>query len=107
MKLTMHTMNAVLILGALALSGPGEALASAPKALAKRKAQGATSMLVVGAGGMEVITAAAGGEAISAGTAGGTWTPLSGPVITETYARDTGGPGLGTIVLNAPAGFEF
>jgi hypothetical protein len=62
---------------------------------------------MVGAGGMLVVTGATGGEAISASTAGGSWTTLTGPVIQETFARDTGGPGLGTIILNAPAGFEF
>jgi len=59
------------------------------------------------AGGAAVVTPARGGEAIPASTAGQAWTTLTGPVIEETYARDTGGPGLGTIVLNIPAGFEF
>jgi hypothetical protein len=100
-------MNAVLVMGALTVTGQGICFASPRKAAMKQKAQTAVSALVVGAGGMDVITAATGGEAISAGTAGGSWTTLTGPVITETYARDTGGPGLGTIVLTAPAGFEF
>ena len=61
----------------------------------------------VWAGGEAVVTAATGGQAISADTAGGAWTTLTGPVITESYARDIGGPELGTIILNAPSGFEF
>jgi MBG domain (YGX type)/Bacterial Ig-like domain (group 3)/YDG domain len=65
---------------------------------------GADSALATG---QEVITAATGGEAIPAETAGGAWTALTGPGIDETKARDTGGPGLGTIVLTAPQGFEF
>jgi hypothetical protein len=109
MKPTIHVINAVLVIGALALVGQAPAFASVNKAMLKQSSlkTASTSTQVVGAGGMEVITAAAGGEAISAETAGGTWTTLTGPVITETYARDTGGPGLGTIVLNVPAGFEF
>jgi hypothetical protein len=59
------------------------------------------------AGGETVVTAATGGEAINAATAGGAWTQLSGPVIDETYARDIGFQATGTIVLNAPSGFEF
>lgn len=59
------------------------------------------------ANGQAVITAASGGEALPADTAGGAWTTLTGPMITETKARDVGGPGLGTIVLTAPSGFEF
>jgi hypothetical protein len=59
------------------------------------------------AGGEAVITAATGGEAISADTAGGAWTTLTGPVIKETYARDIGYLSPGTLVLQAPAGFEF
>lgn len=108
MKLTKQAVNAVLITGTLALVGLGQALASTgPGTVANNKARTGPSMQLVGAGGMEVVTAATGGDAISAQTAGVSWTTLTGPVLTETYARDTGGPGLGTIVLNAPAGFEF
>lgn len=59
------------------------------------------------AGGEAVIAAATGGAAISADTAGTTWTTLTGPIITETYARDVGAFSLGTIVLTIPEGFEF
>lgn len=59
------------------------------------------------AGGETVIAAATGGSAISADTAGTTWTTLTGPIITETYARDVGAFSLGTIVLTIPEGFEF
>ena len=51
------------------------------------------------------ITAAAGGSAISADTAAGSWTTLTGPI-----AAEDGGVGLigtGTIVLTAPTGFQF
>src|SRR5579859_5498935 len=107
MKLTKHAINAVLIFGALAIASVAPAAPSGKKAASKHESQPLKSMQVVGAGGMEVVTAATGGEAISADSAGGAWTTLIGPILTETYARDTGGPGLGTIVLNVPAGFEF
>src|SRR6266850_288315 len=50
------------------------------------------------------ITAASGGNAISANTYTGAFTPLTGPVIVETIVGDIS---VGTIVLTAPAGFEF
>ena len=105
MKLNSHLMSALLLTGAFALTGQDQALAGAPKS--KVKTSLVRSKKILGAGGMEVVTAATGGEAIPASNAGGTWTTLTGPVITETFARDTGGPGLGTIVLNIPPGFEF
>ncbi len=51
------------------------------------------------------VTAATGGSAISADTAGGSWTSLTGPTITETAVADL--PASGTIVLWVPAGFVF
>jgi len=56
------------------------------------------------ASGRLTITAATGGAAISADTAGGAWTTLVGPIATE---GDAGSASTGTIVLTAPAGFEF
>jgi hypothetical protein len=54
------------------------------------------------------VTAATGGSAISADTNGtngtGTFTILSGPVLTEGAFGDIG---TGTIILNAPSGFAF
>ena len=50
------------------------------------------------------VTAAMGGSAIPAATAGGAYTTLIGPVYTESKA---GNIGIGTIILNAPAGFVF
>ena len=54
------------------------------------------------------VTAATGGSAISADTnsttGNGAFTTLTGPVINET--NNTGMP-VGTMILNAPAGFEF
>ena len=55
------------------------------------------------------VTPATGGGAIPSNTApmcgaAGTWTALTGPAIAETVAAQIG---LGTIVLSAPAGFEF
>lgn len=50
------------------------------------------------------VTPATGGEAISADTAGAAYTSLVGPKLTET---DKEGIGVGSIILNAPAGFEF
>ena len=50
------------------------------------------------------VTAATGGSAISADTTGGTFTALTGPVITE---GATGDVGLGAIILNAPSGVTF
>lgn len=51
-----------------------------------------------------VTTPATGGGAISADTTGGTYTTLTGPVLSE---GATGDVGLGTIILNVPAGFAF
>src|SRR5436190_2077639 len=50
------------------------------------------------------ITAASGGTSISADTYTGAYTPLTGPVIVETIVGDIS---VGTIVLTAPAGFQF
>src|SRR5262249_10286889 len=50
------------------------------------------------------FTPATGGSAISADTVGGTFTSLTGPVYSE---NANGNVGLGTIILNAPAGFIF
>ena len=50
------------------------------------------------------VTDATGGSTISADTVGGTFTDLTGPVITE---NNVGQIGIGTIVLTAPSGFEF
>ncbi len=50
------------------------------------------------------VTPATGGSAISADTVGGAYTSLTGPVITESNAGDIG---VGTIILNAPSGFQF
>lgn len=51
------------------------------------------------------VTPATGGSAISADTAGGTYTALTGPTATEGASRDI--PASGTFILNAPAGFAF
>ncbi|MGH8736478.1 MAG: DUF2341 domain-containing protein [Burkholderiales bacterium] len=54
------------------------------------------------------VIPATGGGAISADSAGGTpWTTLSGPELDETSNGSNGAFGNGTIVLNAPTGFEF
>lgn len=55
------------------------------------------------------VTPATGGTAISADTAAaspgtGAWTALTGPVIAEGSTADIG---TGTIILNAPSGYEF
>ena len=50
------------------------------------------------------VTAATGGSSISADTMGGTYTTLTGPKLVE---NNPGGMGTGTIILNAPTGFEF
>lgn len=55
------------------------------------------------------VTPASGGSAVPSNTApacgaAGTWTTLIGPVVAETAAAQIG---TGTIVLSAPAGFEF
>jgi hypothetical protein len=50
------------------------------------------------------VDPASGGSAIPASTYGGTFTALTGPVITETIVGDIN---IGTIVLTAPAGFVF
>jgi len=108
MKLTRQAINALMLTAAVAMAGE-QTMASSGKARPQNHKATTTSItpLMVGAGGMLVVTGATGGEAISASTAGGSWTTLTGPVLTETFARDAGGPGLGTIILTAPAGFEF
>jgi MSHA biogenesis protein MshQ len=53
------------------------------------------------------VVAATGGGAISADNVAGAWTDLTGPELDETSNNGSGAFGTGTIVLNAPAGFEF
>ncbi len=60
-----------------------------------------TFVITVGAAN---LVAATGGQAISADTVGGAWTALTGPTYTE---GADGNVGVGTIILNVPAGFEF
>src|SRR5207245_7426075 len=50
------------------------------------------------------VDRALGGGAISADTAGGTYTTLTGPTYYEAASGDVG---TGTIILNAPTGFVF
>lgn len=50
------------------------------------------------------VTAATGGSAISADTAGGSYTALTGPIISEGATADIG---KGTIILDVPSGFVF
>lgn len=105
MKLTKPGTETLLLAAMLAFLSQNPALAVSTKAMPQQKVK--PDVKAVGPVGMEGVTAATGGEAIPASSAGGAWTTLAGPVIAETYARDAGGPGLGTIVLTAPAGFEF
>ncbi len=58
---------------------------------------------IISIGASELIRAT-GGEAISADTVGGAWTTLSGPTYIE---GNSGAIGVGTIILQIPAGFEF
>ncbi len=51
-----------------------------------------------------ILTPATGGSAIPNNTAGGTYTTLTGPVLAEAVTDNIGN---GTIILNAPAGFQF
>lgn len=53
------------------------------------------------------VIPATGGGAISADDAGTAWTTLTGPGLRETQNTGSGSIGAGTIVLDAPAGFEF
>ena len=50
------------------------------------------------------VTPATGGSAISADTTGGSYAALAGPIILEGATADIG---TGTIILNAPSGFNF
>src|SRR5262249_54969202 len=50
------------------------------------------------------VDLASGGSAISADTAGGSFTTLVGPTFYEAASGDVGA---GTVILNAPAGFSF
>jgi hypothetical protein len=54
---------------------------------------------------VRLLEPASGGEAISADDAGGSYTTLTGPRITEDVSGELSSGG--TIVLNAPAGFEW
>ncbi len=51
------------------------------------------------------VTLATGGGAISADTTGGTFTNLTGPILTETATPND--IDIGTIILNVPSGFVF
>ena len=57
-----------------------------------------------GAAFAATVTTATGGSAISADTTGGAFTALTGPVLTETVVGDIA---VGTVILQAPSGFEF
>src|SRR5947207_10987555 len=57
------------------------------------------------ADGVLAVIGAAGGAAIPASTAGGAWTTLVGPAITN--IQSTALSGSGTLVLTVPAGFQF
>jgi autotransporter-associated beta strand protein len=57
---------------------------------------------VVGFGPGSMLVPATGGSSISADTQGGAYTALTGPTYTEIQS---GNVGVGTIILNAPAGF--
>ena len=63
----------------------------------------APQTFVISVGASQLIRAM-GGEAISADTVGGAWTTLSGPTYIEGIS---GAVGVGTIILQVPAGFEF
>jgi len=54
---------------------------------------------------VRLLEPATGGDAISADDSGGSYTTLTGPRITEDIAGEL--TGSGTIVLNAPSGFEW
>ena len=60
--------------------------------------------ITVNAAGTGTVTPATGASAVSADNVGGTWTALTGPIYTESTS---GNAGAGTIILNAPTGFEF
>ena len=68
---------------------------------------GAVSLMGAGQGWACSITAATGGTAISADTTGESWTTLAGPSLAEGVAGGIGNGSPGTIILTAPAGFEF
>ncbi|MEX2117371.1 MAG: hypothetical protein WEB37_10825, partial [Bacteroidota bacterium] len=60
--------------------------------------------LISGAAFAQTVTPATGGGAISADNTGGAYSTLTGPVYAEAA---NGNAGVGTIILNAPAGFIF
>lgn len=53
---------------------------------------------------LSILDAATGGSSVSADNKGGTYTTLTRPAFTEGTSGDAG---VGTIILNAPTGFEF
>jgi len=97
--------NSSLVTGTQSLNvifnTPGSATISASDASDSSKAAAISPAITVAPA---LYTSATGGEAISADTAGGTFTTLTGPVYTEVT---NGNVGLGTIILKAPAGFIF
>ncbi len=60
--------------------------------------------ITVNAAGTGTVTPATGGSAISADNVGGGFTALTGPTYSES---SSGNAGVGTIILNVPAGFIF
>ena len=60
--------------------------------------------LTVNPAGIGTVTSATGGDDISADDEGGAFTPLTGPTYNES---SSGNAGVGTIVLDVPAGFIF
>src|SRR5439155_11414433 len=97
--------NAVLVAGtqtfALSFGTTGSQTVTATDLSDGSKTASTSPSITVGTA---QFTAATGGSAISADTAGGTFTSLTGPSYTEKVSGDVG---TGTIILNAPTGFTF
>ncbi|MBM3257190.1 MAG: hypothetical protein FJY98_02565 [Candidatus Liptonbacteria bacterium] len=67
-------------------------------------ALGVALIFYLPAHGAATVTSATGGTSISVDTVGGSYTTLTGPVVSE---GDVGEIEEGNIILNAPVGFEF
>lgn len=85
-------------------TAPGTATITASDISDGAKSSNTSPTITINSAENPVITPATGGSAISADNTGGIFVALTGPSYQE---GASGQIGLGTIILNAPSGFEF
>lgn len=100
--------DAALVAGSqtfgVTLNTEGSATVTASNLTDSSKTADTSPSITVDPAGTGTLTPATGGEAISADDVGGTYTTLTGPIYDE---GSSGNISAGTIILNAPSGFEF